>query len=91
MKKPEKRPGAPGTMTPQKVLAVHRRLARFTAKRQSIPPGDGRCVRQTSSYVVATEEIFARRCTRKEGHQSPHRFRAQRGAVPFDLPFKKKV
>lgn len=69
--------------------AIHKRLARFTAKRPPIQPGDGRCVRQTSVYTPETEAITACRCIRKEDHESPHRFRHPSGDVS-ELKFKKK-
>ena len=68
--------------------AICKRLARFTAKRPPIPPGDGRCTRQTSVYTVATEKITACRCTRKENHEPPHRFRHPSGIVS-EIGFKK--
>lgn len=67
--------------------AIHKRLARFTAKRPPIPPGDGRCVRQTSVYSAETEKITACRCVRKENHDPPHRFRHPSGIVS-ELGFK---
>lgn len=69
--------------------AIHKRLARFTAKRKPIEPGDGCCVRQISVYTVATDKITACRCTRKEKHESPHRFRHPDGTVS-ELKFEKK-
>ncbi len=69
--------------------AIHKRLARFTAKRKPISPGDGRCVRQISVYTAKTEEIAACRCIRKENHKSPHRFRHADGRVS-ELKFGKE-
>lgn len=69
--------------------AISKRLARFTAKRPEIPPGDGRCVGQISVYTVATEKITACRCIRKENHDPPHRFRHPSGYVS-EVNFKKK-
>lgn len=70
--------------------AIHKRLARFTAKRPPIPPGDGRCVRQTSVYTPATDKITADRCIRKENHGSPHRFRSPSGVVS-EIKFRKEI
>lgn len=67
--------------------AICKRLARFTAKRPPIPPGDGRCVSQVSVYTVATEEIRAVRCRRRENHESPHRFKHPSGYVS-EVKFK---
>jgi hypothetical protein len=76
-------------MSMKEVRAVHLRLARFTANRAPIAPGDGRCVRQTSVYTATTDEITACRCVRKENHESPHRFRHPSGLVS-EVKFKQK-
>lgn len=76
-------------MTHNECRKIHRRLAAFTATRPPIKKKDGRCQRQISRYVVADDTIYAIRCSRKLGHESPHRFRRGHGMPPCELKFKK--
>ncbi len=69
--------------------AIHKRLARFTAKRPAILPGDGCCLRQVSVYTEATGRIKALRCIRNLKHSPPCRFRHPSGHVS-EVNFKKK-